>query len=92
MRRRLNPGLMLATALAAGFLAYFLLERFTSFHEAREHEHHAATPHAPELGMLGASGLAIHSFLDGVAIGVDDHHSVLHRADLLSREANFARA
>ena len=55
---------------AAGFLAYFLLERFTSLHEAREHEHHAAAPHAPELGMVGAAGLAVHSFLDGVAIGI----------------------
>jgi ZIP family zinc transporter len=55
---------------AVGFLAYFLLERFTSLHAAREHEHHAAAPHAPELGMVGASGLAVHSFLDGVAIGI----------------------
>jgi ZIP family zinc transporter len=57
-------------ASSGGFLAYFLLERFTSLHEAREHEHQAASPHAPELGMLGATGLAIHSFLDGVAIGI----------------------
>src|SRR3982074_3299489 len=40
---------------AAGFLAYFLLERFTSLHEAREHEHHVPAPHSPELGMLGAT-------------------------------------
>ena len=57
-------------ASAAGFLTYFLLERFTSLHAAREHEHQAPAPHAPELGMVGASGLAVHSFLDGVAIGV----------------------
>jgi ZIP family zinc transporter len=54
---------------AAGFLAFFALERFTALHRAREHEH-VVSAHQAELGLLGAAGLCIHSFLDGVAIGI----------------------
>jgi zinc transporter ZupT len=54
---------------AAGFLAFFGLERYTALHRAREHVH-TDTAHEPELGALSASGLVLHSFLDGVAIGV----------------------
>ncbi|MFN2465257.1 MAG: ZIP family metal transporter [Candidatus Dormibacteria bacterium] len=59
-------------ASAGGFLSYFLLERVTALHGAREHEHQEG-PHAPELGVASATGLSIHSFLDGVAIGVGFH-------------------
>lgn len=52
-----------------GFLAFFALERFTAMHRAREHAH-ATTAHDQEFGILMAAGLSIHSFLDGVAIGV----------------------
>jgi len=56
---------------AAGFLAFFGLERYTAMHRAREHVHvHAEAAHEPELGALSAAGLVVHSFLDGVAIGV----------------------
>jgi zinc transporter, ZIP family len=56
---------------AAGFLAFFGLERYTALHRAREHVHvHGDTAHEPELGALSAAGLVLHSFLDGVAIGV----------------------
>jgi len=54
---------------AVGFLAFFGLERYTALHRAREHVH-AATAHEQELGALSAAGLTLHSFLDGVAIGV----------------------
>lgn len=54
---------------AIGFLAFFGLERYTAMHRAREHVHTMAT-HELELGALSAGGLALHSFLDGVAIGV----------------------
>jgi zinc transporter, ZIP family len=54
---------------AAGFLAFFALERMTALHAAREHAHAHAT-HKAELGVLSAAGLCVHSFLDGVAIGV----------------------
>src|ERR1700722_2304494 len=58
-----------------GFLAFFALERYTSMHRSREHEH-TATSHEQELGALSAAGLTFHSFLDGVAIGVGFQTSV----------------
>jgi zinc transporter ZupT len=54
---------------ALGFLAFFGLERYTAMHRAREHTHSVGA-HEPELGAMSAAGLAFHSFLDGVAIGV----------------------
>ncbi len=54
---------------AVGFLAFFGLERYTAMHQAREHVH-AVTAHEQELGAMSAAGLVLHSFLDGVAIGV----------------------
>lgn len=56
--------------VVTGFMAFFLLERLTRLHGAREHEHHAHITHKQELGVVGAAGLSFHSFLDGVAIGV----------------------
>jgi ZIP family zinc transporter len=58
---------MLATAV--GFLSFFVLERYTALHKAREHQS-AAQEHTCELGTLAAAGLSLHSFLDGIAIGV----------------------
>ena len=55
--------------VAVGFLVFFGLERYTAMHRSREHVH-AITSHEQELGALSAGGLALHSFLDGVAIGV----------------------
>jgi zinc transporter ZupT len=60
---------------ALGFLAFFGLERYTAMHRAREHTHLTAA-HEPELGAMSAAGLAFHSFLDGVAIGVGFQTSV----------------
>jgi zinc transporter ZupT len=60
---------------ALGFLAFFGLERYTAMHRAREHPH-LAEAHEPELGSMSAAGLAFHSFLDGVAIGVGFQTSV----------------
>ena len=54
---------------AIGFLAFFGLERYTALHRSREHVH-TAIAHEQELGTLSAAGLTLHSFLDGVAIGV----------------------
>ncbi|HEY8639915.1 MAG TPA: ZIP family metal transporter [Solirubrobacterales bacterium] len=57
-----------ATGLVAiGFLAFFLAERVLVLHhrdepsEARAHEH---------VGVLGALGLSVHSFIDGLGIGL----------------------
>ncbi len=57
---------------AVGFLAYLILDRLVFFHAHHsdgEHEHQAHIPHRSR-GILGASSLALHSFLDGVAIGL----------------------
>jgi zinc transporter, ZIP family len=68
----LGPPRQFMVAAAVGFLAFFGLERYTALHRGREHEHAAAERlnHEQELGVLGAAGLSVHSFLDGVAIGV----------------------
>jgi zinc transporter ZupT len=63
------PGTPVMLAAAAGFLAFFTLERYTALHRGREHQH-AAGNHEAELGVLGAAGLCVHSFLDGIAIGI----------------------
>jgi ZIP family zinc transporter len=65
----LDGGASYMPVAALGFLAYFGLERYTAMHRAREHAH-AVAAHEQELGSWNAGGLALHSFLDGVAIGV----------------------
>ena len=56
---------------AIGFLAYLVLDRLVFFHAHREDESHGteAAGHTHR-GVLGAGSLSIHSFLDGVAIGL----------------------
>ena len=64
-----------ALAFAAiGFLIFYLLERITLIHVGHEagmpvdrHEH---------VGTLGAGGMSVHSFLDGLAIGAAFHAGV----------------
>jgi zinc transporter, ZIP family len=65
----LHAGSSYMPVVAVGFLTFFGLERYTAMHRVREHVHMIAT-HEQELGALSAAGLALHSFLDGVAIGV----------------------
>jgi len=53
----------------AGFLVLHLVERWMGVHNAHEQEygdHH----HTPNLGIAAAGALAVHSFLDGVGIGL----------------------
>lgn len=64
-----DPTSSVMLAAAAGFLAFFSLERYTALHRAREHAH-AVSEHEAELGVLAAAGLSAHSFLDGIAIGI----------------------
>ena len=66
------------TSLAAlGFILYTILDRFFFFHSHGHEEHeHGEEPHNhAKRGKLGASSLSIHSFLDGVAIGLAFHVS-----------------
>ncbi len=63
----LNVNISLAFVVI-GFLAIHLLEKFALIHTHHEEEY--ASHHHPTVGLVGASGLAIHSFLDGVGIGL----------------------
>ncbi len=59
---------MLATAF--GFLAFYVIEKLTAVHvghEAAAELDHGDAAH-PHVGVIGASGMSIHSFLDGVAL------------------------
>lgn len=54
-----------------GFLAFYTLERLTLLHVG--HEHGQVLDRHEHVGILGAGGMSVHSFLDGVAIGAAFH-------------------
>lgn len=56
-----------ALVIGLGFLAFFLAERALVLHHRDDSEH--ARAHA-RVGALGAAGLAAHSFVDGLGIGL----------------------
>lgn len=60
------------TAFAAlGFVLYMILDRFIVLHSHRDEDHIGEHAHGHDRrGALGAGSLSIHSFLDGVAIGL----------------------
>jgi len=76
--RDITPALVV---LVGGFLAVHILEKFAIVHNVHESEY-AAHKH-PVAGLVGASGLVIHSFLDGIGIGLGFHVSV-HTGILIS--------
>jgi ZIP family zinc transporter len=53
--------------VGVGFLAFFLAERVLALHHRDEPEQ--ARAHA-RVGVLGAAGLSVHSFIDGLGIGL----------------------
>jgi zinc transporter, ZIP family len=55
-----------AALMGAGFLAFFLAERAIVLHHRDEPE--LAQAHG-QVGALGAAGLSLHSFVDGLGIG-----------------------
>ena len=56
-----------ATLVGVGFLAFFLVERLLVLHH-RDDPEQARAHH--QVGALGAAGLTIHSFIDGLGIGL----------------------
>ncbi|HZT91956.1 MAG TPA: ZIP family metal transporter [Gaiellaceae bacterium] len=56
--------------VGAGFLAFFLAERALVLHH-RDDAEHARAHH--RVGALGAAGLSVHSFVDGLGIGLAFH-------------------
>jgi ZIP family zinc transporter len=58
--------------VGAGFLAFFLAERALVLHHRDDEEQARAHHH---IGALGAAGLSVHSFVDGLGIGLAFHLS-----------------
>jgi len=58
--------------VGAGFLAFFLAERALVLHHRDDEEQARAHHH---IGVLGAAGLSVHSFVDGLGIGLAFHLS-----------------
>jgi zinc transporter ZupT len=56
-----------AALVGAGFVAFFLVERLLVLHH-RDDPEQAKAHH--QVGAAGASGLALHSFIDGLGIGL----------------------
>lgn len=55
-------------ALMAGFLFFHTVSKVTLMHSAHEDEY--GDHHHPTVGLISASALSVHSFLDGVGIGL----------------------
>lgn len=62
------PAVMVA--FATGFLLLHVVERSVAMHGAHEDEYDAHSHHNPQVGLASALALAVHSFLDGVGIGL----------------------
>ena len=58
--------------VALGFIIFMILDRFVILHNHQhsDHDHGEEDEHSPSRGVLGAGSLALHSFLDGAAIGL----------------------
>ncbi len=56
------------TVLVGAFLLIHILEKFAIIHASHEEEY--AVHRHPTIGLINASGLSLHSFLDGVGIGL----------------------
>jgi ZIP family zinc transporter len=62
------PAVMVA--FAAGFLVLHVVERSLAIHGAHEGEYESHHHHNPDIGLASAGALVVHSFLDGVGIGL----------------------
>jgi zinc transporter ZupT len=58
----------LSIMIVLGFLVFHILEKSVLIHHSHEDEYSTHTH--PTVGLVGALGLAFHSFLDGVGIGL----------------------
>lgn len=59
---------LLGIMIVVGFLVFHILEKSVTIHHAHEEEY--AHHKHPTVGIVGASGLSFHSFLDGIGIGL----------------------
>jgi len=74
-------------AVAAGFISLFMLDRYFSVHRICENGICRNVRH-PKAGIFGASELSLHSFMDGLAIGLG--FQVSHQAGLIVAMAVIA--
>ena len=65
-----DSAVLVTMVIALGFATYLVVDRLISLHAHHDDEHEHA-----QRGMIGASTLSLHSFLDGVAIGLAFHVS-----------------
>ncbi len=63
----LNPRTF-SLILLAGFFGFHVLEKLVQYHDGHEHEY--VEHRHPFVGYVGATGLVIHSFLDGLGIAL----------------------
>ncbi|MCX6706487.1 MAG: ZIP family metal transporter [Candidatus Woesebacteria bacterium] len=59
---------LITSITALGFVTYMILDRLFFFHSHCDHNNEKCNPN--RRGLLGAGSLSVHSFLDGVAIGL----------------------
>ena len=60
---------VITSIMALGFITYMILDRLVIFHNHNV-DHSDMHIHHPHRGKIGAGSLSLHSFLDGVAIGL----------------------
>ncbi len=61
---------LVMVAFAGGFLVLHFVERSVAMHGAHEGEYETHSHHHPDIGLASAGALCVHSFLDGVGIGL----------------------
>lgn len=61
---------IITTVFALGFIIYLLFDRYIGAHSHATEEHCEKHHHEISRGVLKASSISIHSFLDGMAIGL----------------------
>lgn len=57
-------------ALVIGFLVFHIIEKTILIHHSQEDDYGSHDHHHPNVGMASAAALIVHSFLDGVGIGL----------------------
>lgn len=65
-----DPGITVPVALLTGFMLLHVFERALGQHEPLDSDYGHGHEHHPATGVIGAVALAVHVFLDGMALAV----------------------